>query len=122
MALDRPLAAAEECAKGDAASCWSGKLADKDPLVRARAAYELGRAHAAPAVPRLAAAAGDEALPVRVAAVRALEWLAADGSAQPQLRAAAPQLAAQLAAEQGRARYARVNAELRRLQSRLARL
>lgn len=122
LALDRPLAAAEECAKGDAASCWSGKLADKDPLVRARAAYELGRAHAAPAVPRLAAAAGDEALPVRVAAVRALEWLAADGSAQPQLRAAAPQLAAQLAAEQGRARYARVNAELRRLQSRLARL
>jgi uncharacterized protein (DUF2336 family) len=62
--------------------------------------------------------ASDESLPARVAAIRALEWLVAGGAAQPQLKAAAPQLAA----EQGRARSVKVNDELRRLQARVAHL
>jgi HEAT repeat protein len=121
-ALDKPLAAAEECGQGDAAACWSKKLADREPLIRARAAYELGRAGAASAVDGLVKQASDESLPARVAAIRALEWLVAGGAAQSQLKAAAPQLSAQLAAEQGRARFLKVNDELRRLQARVAHL
>jgi HEAT repeat protein len=121
-ALDKPLAAAEECSAGDAAACWSKKLAHREPLIRARAAYELGRAGAASAVPDLVKQASDESLPARVAAIRALEWLVAGGAAQSQLKAAAPQLSAQLAAEQGGARFLKANDEVRRLQARVAHL
>jgi hypothetical protein len=43
-------------------------------------------------------------------------------AAQSQLKAAAPALAAQLAAEQGRLQFVKIDEELKRLQARLARL
>jgi HEAT repeat protein len=98
------------------------KLKYTEPLLRARAAYELGRLGASEAVPSLVQAAADQDLLVRVAAIRALEWLLGVPAAQPQLKAAADKLAAQLAAEQGRVQFVKVNEELRRLQARMAHL
>src|SRR5204863_323769 len=83
--------------------------------MRAGAAYELGRAGSAAAVPMLAGAAADEQLLVRAAATRALDWLAAVPAAQPALKGIAPQLASQLAQEQGKTRFLKANEELRRL-------
>ncbi len=119
-ALAAPLQAAKEC--GAAVACWSGKLGDPAPLVRARAGYELGRLGASETVPLLTKAAGDNDLQARVAAIRALEWLAALPAAQGALKSAAAQLAGQLHAEQGAMRYLKVNEDMRRLQARLARL
>jgi HEAT repeat protein len=90
--------------------------------VRARAAYELGRAGAADAVPALANATGEEQLLVRAAATRALDWLAAVPAARPGLKGIAQQLSSQLAQEQGKARYIKANEELRRLHVKLSRL
>jgi len=118
--LTAPIQAARACK--DSAPCWLDKLKDPDALLRARAAYELGRRGAGEAVPALVQAVADQELVARVAAIRALEWLIGVPSAQPQLKAGADKLAAQLAAEQGRIQFIRVNEELRRLQARLAHL
>src|SRR6266849_3884972 len=114
------LEAAHACK--DSVPCWQDKLKYTDPLLRARAAYELGRLGASEAVPSLVQAAGDQDLLARVAAIRALEWLLPVPAAQPGLRAAADKLSSQLAAEQGRAQFVKVNEELRRLQARIAHL
>ena len=118
--LASPLEAARVCAQD--ASCWLGKLSDKDPVVRARAAYELGWLGASVAVPALTSLCGDEQLPVREAAIRALDWIAADPNAKDALKSAAGPLAAQLSAEQGKVQYLKVNEDLRRLQVKLSRL
>lgn len=118
--LLKPLEAAGRCA--GTAACWMQQLQDKEPLVRARAAYELGREGYGPATPALAKAAGDPDLRVRTAAIRGLEWLLPQPQARPLLREAAAPLGAQLAAEQGKAEFSKVNEELRRLQARLSRL
>jgi HEAT repeat protein len=119
IALTGPLDAAKACAAAPG-PCWTDKLHDNDPLVRARAAYELGRLKVPDAVPQLVAAAGDSDLAARAAAIRALEWMIPVPAAHPQLKAAAPALAAQLAAEQGRVQFVKVDEELKRLQARLA--
>ena len=106
----------------DSASCWLDKLKDPEPLIRARAAYELGRRGAGESVGALVQAASDQDTIARVAAIRALEWLIGVPAAKPDLKAGASKLAAQLAAEQGREQFVRVNEELRRLQARLAHL
>ena len=116
----QPLFAFRTCK--DSAPCWLDKLKDPEPLIRARAAYELGRQGTGQAVPPLVQAAADQDLVTRVAAIRALEWLIGVPAAQPQLKAAAEKLSAQLAAEQGRDQFVKVNEELRRLQARLAHL
>jgi len=118
--LSIALEAAHACK--DSVPCWQDKLKYTDPLLRARAAYELGRLGASEAVPSLVQAAGDQDLLARVAAIRALEWLIPVPAAQPGLRAAADKLSSQLAAEQGRAQFVKVNEELRRLQARIAHL
>ena len=118
--LIRPLEASGRCA--GTAACWMQQLAEKEPLVRARAAYELGRETYGQAVPALATAAADPDLRVRTAAIRALEWLLSQPEAKPLLKAAAAPLGAQLAAEQGKMEFSKVNEELRRLQARLLRL
>src|SRR5438067_9280922 len=118
--LAKPLDAARVC--GAEAPCWLMRMQDPDPDVRARAAYELGRAGSAAAVPMLAGAAADEQLLVRAAATRALDWLAAVPAAQPALKGIAPQIASQLAQEQGKTRFLKANEELRRLQVKLSRL
>ncbi|HWE23381.1 MAG TPA: HEAT repeat domain-containing protein [Myxococcales bacterium] len=118
--LTAPIQASRNCK--DSVPCWLDKLKDTEALLRARAAYELGRHGAGEAVPALVQAAADQELVARVAAIRALEWLIGVPAAQPQLKAGADKLAAQLAAEQGRVQFIRVNEELRRLQARLAHL
>jgi HEAT repeat protein len=118
--LIKPLEAAGRCS--GTAACWMQLLQDKEPLVRARAAYELGRETYGQAVPELAKACSDPDLRVRTAAIRALEWLLALPAAKPLLKAAAAPLAAQLSAEQGKMEVSKVNEELRRLQARLSRL
>jgi len=118
--LSKPLEAARVCASD--APCWLPKLQDPDPVVRARAAYELGRAGAADAISALVKAAGEEQLLVRTAATRALDWLASVPAARPALKGVAPQLASQLAQEQGKGQYLKANEDLRRLQVKLSRL
>jgi HEAT repeat protein len=119
-ALTAPVQAMRTCK--DSTPCWLDKLKDAEPQIRARAAYELGRRGSGEAVPALLQATADQELVARVAAIRALEWLIGVPAAQPQLKAGADKLAAQLAAEQGRVQFIRVNVELRRLQARLAHL
>jgi HEAT repeat protein len=116
----QPLFAFRTCR--DSAACWLDKLKDSEPLIRARASYELGRLGAGQAVGQLVQAAADQDLVARVAAIRALEWLIGVPAAQPQLKVAAEKLSAQLSAEQGRDQFIKVNEELRRLQARLAHL
>jgi HEAT repeat protein len=118
--LARPLAAARTCTTD--LHCWLAHLKDREPLVRARSAYELGWAGSVDAVPDLAQALGDEHMLVRGAATRALDWLASVKAAQPALKAVVPQLAAQLAREQGRPQYIKADEELRRLHLKLSRL
>ena len=118
--LLKPLEAAGRCA--GIAACWMQQLQDQEPLVRARAAYELGRETFSQAVPALVTAAKDPDLRVRTAAIRALEWLLPQPAAKALLKAASAPLAAQLAAEQGKMEVSKVNEELRRLQTRLSRL
>ncbi len=118
--LAKPLDAARAC--GTDARCWLERLKDPDPEVRARAAYELGRAGAAEAAAALASAAGEEQVIVRSAATRALDWLAAVPAARPALKSVSEMLATQLAQEQGKSRYLKTNEELRRLQVKLSRL
>ena len=116
-----PLDAAEACAAAGAA-CWQQKLAAKEPLVRARAAYELGRLATPAAVPELLKACRDDDLTARLAAIRAVEWMLGTAAAKDGLKAGARQLAAQLEAEQGRVQFLKVNEELKRLQLKLSRL
>ena len=117
--LSKPLEA-RVCASD--AHCWLPRLSDPDPVVRARAAYELGRAGAPEAVVPLVKALAEEQLLVREAAARALDWISAVPAARDALKAAAAPLAAQLAAEQGKVQYYKINEDLRRLQVKLARL
>ena len=118
--LAKPFDAARAC--GVEANCWLERLKDPDPEVRARAAYELGRAGAAEAAAALASAAGEEQIVVRSAAMRALDWLAAVPAARPALKGVAEMLSSQLAQEQGKSRYLKTNEDLRRLQVKLSRL
>jgi HEAT repeat protein len=118
--LGKPLEAARAC--GSNASCWLARLRDPAPTVRARAAYELGRAGAADAVAGLVKATSDEQPLVREAATRALDWLVAVPAAKPALKDAARPLADQLAREQDQTGFIKVNEDLRRVQVKLSRL
>ena len=120
-AVGAPLDAAAACASAGA-PCWQEKLAAKEPLVRARAAYELGRLAAPAAIPALLKACADGDLMARLAAIRAVEWTLGNASAKETLKAGARTLAAQLEAEQGRVQFLKVNEELKRLQLKLSRL
>ncbi|MBS2023393.1 MAG: HEAT repeat domain-containing protein [Deltaproteobacteria bacterium] len=115
-----PLAAAEECK--EEAKCWAGKLAAPEALVRARAAFELGRAKAVETIPALTKAATEEDLMARLAGIRALEWMIGAPNAKDALKAALAPVNARLQAEQGQVNFIKVNEELKRLQVKLARL
>jgi HEAT repeat protein len=117
--LANPLEAARVCSQD--VPCWLPKLKDGDPVVRARAAYELGRAGAPEAVSPLVDAARDDQPLVREAAARALDWLCAVPAAKPGLRDAAPRIEAQLAG-QSRSELVKVDEDLRRVQVKMSRL
>lgn len=124
-ALEAPLLAAQVCSAGDAAAqetCWAGKLGEKSGLVRARAAYELGRLGQPAGVALLIKGCTDDDLTARLASIRSLEWFIPVDAAKTQLKAAAAPLAAQLAAEQGHIQFIKVDEELKRLQVKLSRL
>ncbi len=118
--LSNPLEAARVCASD--ASCWLPKLRDQDPVVRARAAYELGRAGAVNAVGELATATADEQVLVRIAAARALEWLCAVPAARADLKSASRALAQRLSQGSATGASMQVDEDLRRLQLKLSRL
>jgi len=118
--LSNPLEAARVCAQD--APCWLPKLSDKDPVVQARAAYELGRLGSTEAVPALTKNCASEQLLVREAAARALDWIASNPAAKGALKTAASEIEAQLAVEQGKTQYIKVNEELRRVGVKLSRL
>ena len=68
------LVAFNEC-KADVA-CWSGKLKDQNPLVRERAAIELGHLNDPKSMPALLEALADKNLEARFAAIMAVDWVA----------------------------------------------
>ncbi len=107
------LMAGESC-KSDV-DCWLGKLKDKTPPVRERAAYTLGELGAAKAVDALVATCKDDKLPVRRAAYIALDWLSQDPAAKSELVAKRALLAQQLADEKGKAYTVVVNEDLKRV-------
>jgi len=124
IALEAPLVAAQVCVGAVATqqACWQGKLGEKSGMVRARAYYELGRLAQSASVALLIKGCSDDDLAARMAAIRALEWFLPVAAAQAELKAAAPQLATQLANEQGHIQYLKVDEELKRIQVKLARL
>lgn len=106
------LDAAKEC-KADA-GCWAKKLSDPEPLVRERAAWELGRLKDKSTLPALQKALGDENTYVRSAAI-ASYWAFGDKSALDFV-------GKQLEDDEGKATFVRVNEDLKRLLVHLQRL
>ncbi|MCC6810207.1 MAG: HEAT repeat domain-containing protein [Deltaproteobacteria bacterium] len=99
------LTVAKEC--GENADCWIGKLKDKEPKVRDRAAYALGRLGDKKAAEPLAAALKDDNLDARYAMIWALNRVGT--------KAQVPALEKIYAAEKGTLYYIRVNEYLKRL-------
>jgi HEAT repeat protein len=97
--------AAKEC-NVDAA-CWTKKLEQQDPLVRERAAWELGRLKDPSTIGALKKSLGDENTFVRSAAIAAY-WSYGDESAVPEIEK-------RLVDEEGSATFVKVNEDLRRL-------
>jgi HEAT repeat protein len=104
--------AAAEC-QADAA-CWAKKLTDADPLVREKAAWELGRLKDASTVDALGKALADPKSEARAAAIMAY-WAFGDARVVPAIEQ-------QLRDEESKADYVRVNEDLRRLLVHLRRL
>jgi HEAT repeat protein len=97
--------AAVEC-KGDAA-CWAGKLKSPDPLLREKAAWELGRIKDKSTIPALTEALGDAKPEARWAAIMAY-FNYGDASAIPAIEK-------RLEDEASSADFIRVNEDLKRL-------
>jgi HEAT repeat protein len=105
--------AAAQC-KSDV-KCWIGKLQDKSPRVRERAAYELTWADTDEARDALLGALKDEDNETRYAAIIGV------GRRLPKDPAAADAVAKQLADEKGKTQFIRVNEDLKRLEIRMRR-
>ena len=97
--------AAAECKKD--ATCWIGKLKDKEPKVRERAAWALGRLRDPSTLDALKGAVLDADTFVRSAAIAAY-WGFGDKSL-------VPAIIKQLDDEDGAAKYVKVNEDLKRL-------
>ena len=115
----KSLAAAKDC-NADAA-CWTGKLADGEPTVRARAALELGRSGKADAATALMKQLSDKNLDARLAFIQALDWLSDDAAASAEAKKLLPELEKQLESERGKTEFVKVNEDLRRLAVKLRR-
>jgi HEAT repeat protein len=118
--LKAVLAAAKEC-KSDA-QAWSKKLDDKEPAVRARAAYEIGRSNTPALVPLMMSELSDEDLDARLAAIQGVDWLVSDNAESAKLaKQKISELEAQLEREKGQTQYAKTNEDLRRLLTKIRR-
>lgn len=107
----------------DNVDCWIGKLKDSNKLVRERAAIELGRLGDPKAIAPLMEALRDQELEPRYAAIASTDWLASNSNEA--LEAAKKQLDkldAQIAEEQGKVHFARINEDLKRLAVKIRRL
>jgi len=115
------LVAYNEC-KADVA-CWTGKLKDENPLVRERAAIELGHIADPKAMPALLEALADKNLEARFAAIMAVDWVATqskDGLATASQGLA--KLDGQIAAEKDKIQFVKINEDLKRLAVKIRRL
>jgi len=120
-ALKKRLEAGGEC-KQDSA-CWLKKLEDADPGVRERAALELGRSSKPESAQALVAKLQERNLNARVAIIQAVDWLVDDSpEAAKTARGALEIIEKQLAEEQGKTEFVKVNEDLRRLAVKLKRL
>lgn len=115
------LAAYGECR--DNVDCWIGKLKDGEKLVRERAAIELGRLGDPRAIGPLMEALKDNDLEPRYAAISSTDWLATNhASALEEAKKRLEALDAQIAEEQGKVHFARINEDLKRLAVKIRRL
>lgn len=115
------LVAYGEC-KADVA-CWSGKLKDENPIVRERAAIELGHIADPAAMPALLAALGDKNLEARFAAIMATDWVAAQSKAGlDAARAGLEAIDAQINTEKDKIQFVKINEDLKRLAVKIRRL
>ena len=106
---------AKDC-DGKGVACFATKLADADPLVRDRAAYELLWINTDESRDALIGALSDKDNEVRYAAIMGvLRRLPKDGVAL------ADKVKAQLDQEKGQTQYVRINEDLKRLEVRLRR-
>ncbi len=97
--------AAKECKKD--VGCWSKKLKDKDPLIREKAAWELGRIGGKSVIDPLTEALGDKKPEARSAAIM-VYYNVGDKRAVPSIKK-------RLEDEVSRADYIKVNEDLKRL-------
>ena len=115
------LVAAAAC-KQDS-DCWIGKLKDESPMVRERAAMELGRIGEAKAIGPLMAALSDRELEARMAAIFATDWIASSSKeALEEAKKGLAQLDAQIEQEKDKVHFAKVNQDLTRLAVKIRRL
>ncbi len=117
-----------EAMKGCAAeSCLVTKLKDNDPLVRERAAYELGRMGSKAALPGLIDAIQrpaevDDDLPARFAAISAVDWITRTSpDALATARTSADALDSLLKKEEGKAMTVKIDEDVKRLVVKLRR-
>ncbi|HWV37392.1 MAG TPA: HEAT repeat domain-containing protein [Vulgatibacter sp.] len=122
LADNKPrLIAAAEC-KEDS-DCWIGKLKDENPMVRERAAMELGRLGDPKAIGPLMAALADRELEARFAAILATDWIASSSKeALEEAKKGLAQLDAQIEQEKDKVHFAKVNQDLTRLAVKIRRL
>lgn len=110
----KALAAAKEC--NDGVDCWAKKLDDTEPMVRQRAALELGHSGKAAAVDPLLKHLRETHLETRAFIMSSLDWLISDSKeAATKAHAANDDVQKQLADEKGKTEFVKVNEDLRRL-------
>lgn len=108
------------------AACWAGKLGDKNPAVRERAALEIGHHGSAAQVDALLASIAQPAqnqpdLDARYAALLALDWLTNAGAVGGKATAAADKLDALVEQEKGKSFTIKVDEDVKRLAIKLRR-
>jgi len=100
--------------RGEAA-CWTKHLDGDDSVLRERAALEIGRSKQPGQAAELVKRVGEKNLEVRLALIQAATWLMDDTGEAARSTSLVPLIDKQLAADQGKTEFVRVNEDLRRL-------
>lgn len=95
--------------------CWSQHLDGDDPLIRERAALEIGRSKQGASAPELIKRVGERNAEVRLALIQAATWLMDDTGESARAINLLQLIDKQLADDQGKTEFVRVNEDLRRL-------